>query len=201
MDRTFATTVECVACAELVTVQVEPEGGDAVCPACGVRLKVVRTSDRAAPGAGGREPGKPEPEPGKATRMLDYGTMFQPGLMLKSIFAGKKAEPAPAPSPPAVDAFLTVLGAPPGQEPLRLGGAVTVLGRQGADLAFDDPSISARHCQIEALGREFFVRDLESRNGVFLNGHKIRYSQLLPGDALRLGGTTLVFRTGGPPRA
>lgn len=199
MDRTFAATVECVACAELVTVQVPPEGGDAVCPACGVRLKVVRTAKAAAQDSGGREPG--EPEPGKATRMLDYGTMFQPGLMLKSIFAGKKAEPEPAPSSPVVDAFLTVVGAPPRHEPLRLQGAVTVLGREGADLAFDDPSISARHCQIEALGREFFVRDLESRNGVFLNGHKIRYSQLLPGDELRLGGTTLVFRTGGASRA
>lgn len=195
MNRTLATTVECVACAELVTVEIPPEGGDAVCPACGVRLKVVKTADRAAP-----DPGRQEP--GKATRMLEYGTLFQPGLMLQSIFAGQQAGPGPPP-PPAVEAFLTVVGTPPGGTPpggtpLRLTAAVTVLGRRGADLAFDDPAVSGRHCQIEAMGREFFVRDLESRNGVFLNGHKIRYSQILPGDELRLGGTTLLFHAETP---
>ncbi len=189
MDRTLTTSVECVACSELVTVEIPPEGGNATCPACGARLKVVRTTKGDAEGPG-------EPEPGKATRMLEYGTMFQPGLMLKSIFAGQQAEAEPSPSPPAVEAFLTVLGAPPGQPPLRLEAATTVLGRRGADLDLDDPAVSARHCQIEAMGREFFVRDLESHNGVFLNGHRIRYSQLMPGDELRLGGTTLVFRTG-----
>ncbi len=45
------------------------------------------------------------------------------------------------------------------------------------------------------MGREFFVRDLSSKNGTFLNGHRVRYSELLPGDELRAGDTVLVFRT------
>jgi len=47
---------------------------------------------------------------------------------------------------------------------------------------------------IEAFGSEFFVRDLESRNGTFLNNSPVRYSQLLAGDQITAGRTTLIFR-------
>jgi pSer/pThr/pTyr-binding forkhead associated (FHA) protein len=57
-----------------------------------------------------------------------------------------------------------------------------------------DPSVSSNHFQIEAFGSEFFVRDLESRNGTFLNNNRVRYSQLLPGDQITAGRTTLIFR-------
>jgi len=40
---------------------------------------------------------------------------------------------------------------------------------------------------IELAAGEFVVRDLESKNGVFLNGERIGDSPLRPGDVLRLG--------------
>ena len=48
---------------------------------------------------------------------------------------------------------------------------------------------------MEAFGKEFFVRDAGSRNGTYLNGTKIQYSQILPGDQVTIGKTTLIFRT------
>jgi pSer/pThr/pTyr-binding forkhead associated (FHA) protein len=72
--------------------------------------------------------------------------------------------------------------------------AKTVFGRHDADVALDDPAISSQHFQIEAFGREFFLRDLDSRNGTFLNGSQVRYSQVLPGDQITAGKTSLIFR-------
>ena len=45
------------------------------------------------------------------------------------------------------------------------------------------------------MGSEYFLRDLGSRNGTHLNGHAVRYSEILPGDEVRAGQSILVFRT------
>lgn len=97
--------------------------------------------------------------------------------------------------PPARAAFLLRIGGRPGSERLAIPWARTVVGRREADLRLADAAVSARHFQIESIGAEFFVRDLGSRNGTWLNGHRVRYAELRPGDALRAGGTELVFRT------
>jgi hypothetical protein len=93
-----------------------------------------------------------------------------------------------------IEPYLLLLGAAPGNERRPLVRARTTFGRKRADEILDDPSVSAVHFQIEAFGKEFFVRDLKSRNGTFLNGAKIDYSQLLPGDQITAGRATLIFR-------
>jgi pSer/pThr/pTyr-binding forkhead associated (FHA) protein len=149
-------------------------------------------------------------------------TLFQPGLMVRSILnedtgdlAGE-VRPAPTPSdvtgddtrlaaadptpPPLqleVEPYFLVLGAPPGKERIALNAARTTFGRARADVVLADDTISGPHFQVDVMGREFFVRDLDSRNGTRLNGHPVRYSELMPGDELRIGETVLVFRTSG----
>ena len=86
-------------------------------------------------------------------------------------------------------------GEKPGQERKPLVRAKTTFGRKKADCLIEDAAVSNSHFQIEAFGREFFIRDLESRNGTYLNGSKVRYSQILPGDQITAGKTTLIFRT------
>ncbi len=102
---------------------------------------------------------------------------------------------APPPLSLGVAAYFLRLGAAPGRERLVLERARTVFGRGGADIELDDPAVSKRHFQVDVLGREFFVRDLGSRHGTFLNGRAVRYAELLPGDELLAGATLLVFRT------
>jgi len=136
-----------------------------------------------------------------------FSTMFQPRILLDDRDR-ELAAPAPGETqgldrpeegpelpPPRRRAFLLRVGAPRGTERLAIPSALTVLGRAAADIDLGDPAISVRHFQIEAIGDEFFVRDLESRNGTFLNGSKVRYAELRPGDQLRAGRTVLVFRT------
>ena len=124
----------------------------------------------AAPGLGTGE---------SATRVSTFSASASPALQLD------------------VEPFLLLLGAPPGEERIALRGARTTFGRGRADVDLADAEVSALHFQIDVMGREFFVRDLGSRNGTWLNGHPVRYSEILPGDELRAGQAVLVFRTSG----
>ncbi len=101
-----------------------------------------------------------------------------------------------------MEACLVLGRASNGVECLPLAAVRTVVGRRGAlegperpDLTIDDPTVSGRHIQIDMIGNEFFIRDLNSRNGTFLSGRKVRFCQLLPGDEVRIGKTVLIFQT------
>ena len=59
-----------------------------------------------------------------------------------------------------------------------------------------DPLASWRHAALESIGNGWFVRDLGSRNGTVLAGDRIVGDRALrPGDELRLGTTTVTFRS------
>jgi len=55
----------------------------------------------------------------------------------------------------------------------------------------DDRYVSRNHCIIEVSPPSLFVRDLHSRNGTWVNGVRVRHSELQLGDRIRIGGTTL----------
>ena len=44
----------------------------------------------------------------------------------------------------------------------------------------DDSSVSRHHCIIETVGSSLILKDLDSRNGTYLNGHRIQGSVPLP---------------------
>ncbi|MBO0725227.1 MAG: protein kinase [Blastocatellia bacterium] len=71
--------------------------------------------------------------------------------------------------------------------------------RPEVDLSKYDPAarVSRRHAKIVSQGNQFFIEDLGSANGTFING-SVRLSQgrpyvLVSGDELKLGETTLKF--------
>jgi hypothetical protein len=70
-----------------------------------------------------------------------------------------------------------------------------VVGRAAsAHLVVADPDMSREHFAVmwEGEGR-YRVRDLGSKNGLFVNGKVATDSQLVPGDEVRAGGTRLRF--------
>jgi hypothetical protein len=59
----------------------------------------------------------------------------------------------------------------------------------------DDPSVSRTHLLLEQLGGAWFVEDLGSRNGTYLNGQRINGRRVVqPGDEIRLGVARVVLR-------
>ena len=84
-----------------------------------------------------------------------------------------------------------------GQELVALEAGRLTLGTDPAnDLVLPaDPTLSRLHAALERYGAGWCVRDLDSRNGTFVNGRRILGERpLRPGDELRLGATRLVYR-------
>ncbi len=81
------------------------------------------------------------------------------------------------------------------QIPLATGQPLRIGRNAKADHAFpDDPRMSGIHCAFECDARGCRVRDLNSSNGTFLNGARVKESTLANGDEIRAGNTVIVFR-------
>jgi len=61
-------------------------------------------------------------------------------------------------------------------------------------LRLPDPSISRHHCVIRKLGGGFEIQDLQSSNGVLVNGNRVQASPLRNGDRITLGQVQLTFQ-------
>jgi sigma-54 dependent transcriptional regulator, acetoin dehydrogenase operon transcriptional activator AcoR len=69
-----------------------------------------------------------------------------------------------------------------------------LIGREPpADILLDVPAVSRRHAEIGWANGAFHVRDLGSRNGVLVNGRRVRGAELEPNDELRIGDAILKF--------
>ncbi len=60
-------------------------------------------------------------------------------------------------------------------------------------LRLADPSISRHHCVIRLTGNGYEVQDLQSSNGVLLNGSRVQTSPLRDGDRVTLGQIQITF--------
>jgi pSer/pThr/pTyr-binding forkhead associated (FHA) protein len=64
------------------------------------------------------------------------------------------------------------------------------------DVRLGDPWISHSHCELFQHGGSLMVRDLDSKNGVFLHGVRIREAEIHPGDCFTLGRTEVTVHFG-----
>jgi pSer/pThr/pTyr-binding forkhead associated (FHA) protein len=91
-----------------------------------------------------------------------------------------------------------------------------VIGRgEACQFVLTEQGVSREHCRVLVHNSGVWVRDLGSRNGVFLKGKRVnRPKQMMPGDVLKIGEheftvelgplasgdeTTAVFAVGTPP--
>jgi len=79
-------------------------------------------------------------------------------------------------------------------------GPKTSLGRHPANtLRLVDREVSKEHAVIEQSGREFILRDLNSSNGTFVNGRRVKEMRLRDGDEITLGSSKFTFHAGDAP--
>jgi hypothetical protein len=70
----------------------------------------------------------------------------------------------------------------------------TVIGRsKDCDLQLADPNVSRRHAELRQEGTAYWIVDLDSTNGIEINGRRAKRAKLDPGDTVTIGSTDLVF--------
>ncbi|MBN1659495.1 MAG: protein kinase [Anaerolineae bacterium] len=97
---------------------------------------------------------------------------------------------------PSAMAWLLVLNGPQRGRQLRLADAVTVGRAETSDIVLPDAAASRRHAQVRLAGERFYIDDLGSSNGTFVNGlgiPMVQPVQLRDRDEIRMGNTTMLF--------
>ncbi|MCL5057347.1 MAG: DUF3662 and FHA domain-containing protein [Actinobacteria bacterium] len=78
---------------------------------------------------------------------------------------------------------------------IRLYDYPLVLGRrESCDIVFQDESVSRRHAMLEPRQGKWLLTDLDSTNGTFVNGERIRNRIMEPGDSVKIGAALCVFK-------
>ncbi len=76
----------------------------------------------------------------------------------------------------------------------ELGDRPITIGRSpDADVVILDEKASRIHCGIRLWDGDFYIKDLKSRNGTYVNEERIDVAKLKPGDRIRIGSTALCF--------
>jgi pSer/pThr/pTyr-binding forkhead associated (FHA) protein len=74
---------------------------------------------------------------------------------------------------------------------------VTTAGRDPrSDIFLDDVTVSRKHAEFRREEGRFFVRDVGSLNGTYVNGRRVEETELANDDALQIGKFKLTFYVG-----
>src|SRR5271169_3318283 len=74
-----------------------------------------------------------------------------------------------------------------GGDPIPLIKKSLLVGRrESCDVVLRFPNVSAHHCQLTVIGGYWHVRDMDSRNGVKVNGVQVLEQRIKPGDVLSI---------------
>jgi Protein of unknown function (DUF3662)/FHA domain len=96
---------------------------------------------------------------------------------------------APPPEPEREVVTLTV-----GGRKHEVTSPKVVLGRsREADVRVSDVNVSRRHAEIRQEGAGYWIVDLDSTNGLEVNGKRVDRAELRDGDRITLGATEVVF--------
>lgn len=96
----------------------------------------------------------------------------------------------------AYQLVLRVVNSADGAIEFPLKGSAIIGRKPGiSDIIFEnDRTVSGRHCEVAARDGRFYVTDLKSSNGTYINGRKVMLEmEIFPGDLLRLGNLELKF--------
>lgn len=131
-------------------------------------------------------------EPSAELTLLEQSILLQdPALTDGRKLQGDPGEPHPI---TALAYVPTLSQSQPSVAEFSLADRHLTIGRQvGNDVVLhEDMRVSRHHAEIEERDGEWFLRDLRSRNGTFLNGERASEALLRSGDEIKIG--SAVFR-------
>ena len=94
---------------------------------------------------------------------------------------------------PQTASLTVVAGLQNGQRYTVPPGRVRIGRGTENQIVLDDSRVSRSHAEILLRGNEWYLRDLGSTNGTYVNGYAVRERSLESGDRISLGGVELVF--------
>jgi transcriptional regulator with GAF, ATPase, and Fis domain len=101
-----------------------------------------------------------------------------------------------SPSEAPEEGYITISHGPTYRKGPYLIDGILSVGRDPSNhIVIRDPYVSSKHCQFEKRPMGFFIRDLKSKNGLTLNGVRVREAELSPGSEVCLGSARLTFQT------
>jgi hypothetical protein len=130
----------------------------------------------------------------------------RPGEITSTISLNREDELDSEPFPelavdslPPGSALLVVLRGPNAGSRFLLDRDVTTAGRHpDSDIFLDDVTVSRRHVEFYRQADRFFVRDVGSHNGTYVNRERIDETELFGGDELQVGRFRLLFLSRSP---
>ena len=97
----------------------------------------------------------------------------------------------------AGQALLVVQRGPNAGSKFLIDKDVTTAGRHPeSDIFLDDVTVSRRHAEFRREDGKFFIRDVGSLNGTYVNRQRVEEAQLASGDELQIGKFKLTFYIG-----
>jgi pSer/pThr/pTyr-binding forkhead associated (FHA) protein len=106
------------------------------------------------------------------------------------VMTSKPTTPHPLAPPIELKPHIVVKGLEEGVTQPFSEDRITIGRRSDNHLVLEDDNISRQHLSLERREGQYFVGDLGSANGVYLNDQRIECAQLSEGDRLRIGNFT-----------
>src|SRR3954469_18057491 len=102
------------------------------------------------------------------------------------------------PRHPALMSKIRIVNGPYRGREKSLSEKALTIGRDAeAGIQILDRSASRFHAEVFPVGGMYFVRDLDSKNGTFVNDEKVTDEELLrEGDVIKIGSTELIYEAG-----
>jgi len=126
---------------------------------------------------------------GIATRLAHTSRPKRPDAPAAQAAPGETMIYAGGGAPSQSSATLTLNG-----QVHELDGARTVIGRsKDADIQLPDPNVSRRHAEVRREGSSYVLVDLDSTNGVEVDGKRVKRLELEDGARFTIGSTEIVF--------
>jgi hypothetical protein len=144
----------------------------------GIATRLVRGAKAAPEGA-------PAEQPAPGATMVYKAAVPEP----EEADGAAASEEPPPPPPPRPTAALTVAG-----RQHELDRERTVIGRsKDCDIQVSDPNVSRRHAEVQRAGDSYVLVDLDSTNGIEVNGKRVKRLDLKDGARFTIGSTEIVY--------
>ena len=104
-------------------------------------------------------------------------------------------QPMPNLAPQVQPRARLLLGTSAGTHVIPLESTLLTIGRGlNNDIILEDTRVSRHHAQVRYRARRFWVADLGSTNGTYVNDQQVEEQALRDGDVVSLGGLELTFK-------